>query len=348
MVTARVILPVVLFMMYFASPAASAAVALGSDGLSADQLQTLYDVAYHNKLSYYTKTKEQIAELEAMTCDVCNGPAETYQNVTVFEKNTDVVIVGYNKRLDAIIAAWRGSSTIVNWLQDFDFVQVTWADDKNVKVHRGFKNSMYNVQDTLKARIVELKNMFETAKVYITGHSLGAAQAELCAVDMMQTMDNWSDGSSVVTNVFPVAAPLVGNSDFAQLSEKLLPNAIRLLNKHDPVGMVPPTYFGYTRYGREIFMFQDDASVRAIDNYEKPTTEEAVKQQIQEFLDYERSPEGSASTLKATDYCINLASEFCKNFSYGQCDDTYNLFSSRAAFHDLGVYLCRYQEIFHL
>jgi predicted lipase len=72
-------------------------------------------------------------------------------------------------------------------------------------------------------------------KVRVTGHSLGAANAALCGFDLASTGFVPSDRLYVYT----YGEPRVGNKVFAQMFDKIVPNAWRLVHYADLVPHLP-------------------------------------------------------------------------------------------------------------
>lgn len=54
------------------------------------------------------------------------------------------------------------------------------------KVHKGFLDSYNEVQKELVATVLDQFKQYPSYKVAVTGHSLGGAQALLCALDLHQ------------------------------------------------------------------------------------------------------------------------------------------------------------------
>jgi predicted lipase len=69
--------------------------------------------------------------------------------------------------------------SIRNWIDDLKFFQTSFPLCSDCKVHSGF----YQTYLALEAQVLNITNQYKrdhpTAKVTVTGHSLGAALAEL-------------------------------------------------------------------------------------------------------------------------------------------------------------------------
>jgi triacylglycerol lipase len=109
------------------------------------------------------------------------------------------------------------------------------------RVHRGFKGEVDHLWPLIEKRI--LSNRRPT---YFTGHSLGGAMAQVCAVRCKQ--------SAIFTNpyaVFTYGSPRVGNRKFIR-SSKL--SHYRWVNNNDIVTRVPPRWLGYSHSGIELYL----------------------------------------------------------------------------------------------
>ncbi|WP_028582088.1 lipase family protein [Desulfogranum japonicum] len=117
-----------------------------------------------------------------------------------FWEKTSRFMVLYNN--DFIILCFRGSSNIVDWFKDVDRHLISFKEGEG-EVHRGFYRTVKNMQSEIdKALTPILKNR----QVYVTGHSLGGAQALLAPL----TCDSLAKTVSITT----FGQPRVGNKAF--------------------------------------------------------------------------------------------------------------------------------------
>ena len=112
------------------------------------------------------------------------------------------------------------------------------------KVHRGFKEALDEVWLDLLHHIKQLER--KGCKIWMTGHSLGAALATLCA-----------SRYGHVQAVYNFGSPRVGNEDF---KENFDVNAYRIVNDEDIVARVPPP--GHYIHVGELKFIDGDGIIR--------------------------------------------------------------------------------------
>lgn len=152
----------------------------------------------------------------------------------------------------SVIVAFRGTqpNQPVDWLSDFQSSHETWGHPAG-RVHKGFYEALRAVwghaiagRDILPGRLTARGDR----RIWITGHSLGGALAELCAAQA-------SFVSHVpVRGVYTFGQPRVGDEAFAQAVHQALGTRIfRFVNDRDIVPRVPFFGMGFRHYGCEVF-----------------------------------------------------------------------------------------------
>ena len=79
-------------------------------------------------------------------------------------------------------------------------------------VHRGFQLQYISIRQQMRDCITEKCDYYRPKRVLITGHSLGAALASLCALDLTLNPVEHLSKIQVVT----IGSPRVGNDKFAE------------------------------------------------------------------------------------------------------------------------------------
>lgn len=158
--------------------------------------------------------------------------------------------VAYDPDAPAVWVSFRGTSplSLKDWLDDLDFTKVSYdaCSSQGCKVHKGFLQSFQSVKD----RILALVQLHTTAHpgvpVHVTGHSLGAALAELAALALAE---NGTPADEVLT----FGCPRLGNSAFADyFKSKITVAHFRVTHNADPVPHLPPESFGFHHAPTEV------------------------------------------------------------------------------------------------
>src|SRR5215471_9948170 len=152
----------------------------------------------------------------------------------------------------AILVAFRGTqpNQPVDWMSDFEASHETWGHPVG-KVHKGFYEALravwgipINGAEILPARLVNRGNR----AVWITGHSLGGALAELCAAQAFFV------SHVPVQGVYTFGQPRAGDDAFAHTVHAAYGTRVfRFINDRDIVPRVPVFGMAYRHYGTAIF-----------------------------------------------------------------------------------------------
>lgn len=134
-----------------------------------------------------------------------------------------------------IIIAFRGTSSTTNWISNiiasqkrFKYVQ------EYCLTHRGFTDIYSSARGEM---LSTLSKLSQDKTLYITGHSLGAALATLCTIDIAA---NTPFTSPIL---YTYGSPRVGDPDFAKAFKTLVPNSFRIANLFDLVAYAPPQIY---------------------------------------------------------------------------------------------------------
>lgn len=171
------------------------------------------------------------------------------------------------KKDNTLLISFRGTDSLKDWKTDFKFwkKRIPYGNSQSkIRVHSGFIDAYQDecVRDQIHKVITD-----NISSIYVTGHSLGAALATLCALDLQY---NFPDKFYEVT-LF--GCPRVGNKAFSKSYNKRLIKTIRIENGNDIVTKIPPPIFGFRHIGIRLhigkmrsFLFTS-SSAHKVENY---------------------------------------------------------------------------------
>ncbi|WP_040949319.1 lipase family protein [Gorillibacterium massiliense] len=134
-----------------------------------------------------------------------------------------------------IIVAFRGTSSANDWISDVIASQMKFDPlGGNCLSHRGFTDIYSSTRNGIMSALAKLTS---GKPLTVTGHSLGAALATLCAADIA---DNTGSNAPAL---FTFGSPRVGDPDFAKTFAKQVPESYRIANVFDIVTYVPPAVY---------------------------------------------------------------------------------------------------------
>jgi hypothetical protein len=181
---------------------------------------------------------------------ILNGPASgfTYKE-TIYDIKTDLQgYIGILPTTKSIYVVLRGSSSTMNWLDDFEvkLVPYTTFPECNCNVHYGFYNSALRVANKTINTIKSIGLKYPAYSVVVTGHSYGAAVGQLIAMEL--------ESKNINVKLYNYGQPRVGDAKYAVFVNTKIPEYYRTTHNKDVVPHVPPIEgFGYLHSCREIF-----------------------------------------------------------------------------------------------
>ena len=165
------------------------------------------------------------------------GPANDFQYYeTLYDKSTDLQgYTGVIHETKQLYVVFRGSASITNWLDDAEVLQVPYNTfpECNCKVHTGFYKSAKNIYPQVESSIRDMLDIFPKYMITVTGHSYGAAVANLVAMELVS--------NNYMASVYNYGQPRIGNSAYADFVNTKLSNNWRFTHHKDMVPHVPPT-----------------------------------------------------------------------------------------------------------
>ncbi|KAL2151865.1 hypothetical protein VTH82DRAFT_5049 [Thermothelomyces myriococcoides] len=167
-------------------------------------------------------------------------------------EDTDIWgFIGVDPVDENIVISFRGSSSVQNWITDFDFIQVS-CDDlvSGCQVHRGFNRAWEEVSGALLDGLAAATAAHPNYKIAVTGHSLGGAVATVTAAHIR--------AAGYAADLYTYGSPRVGNEAFVDFVTKQAGAEYRITHADDPVPRLPPIWLNYRHTSPEYWIDPDD------------------------------------------------------------------------------------------
>jgi len=181
---------------------------------------------------------------------ILSGPATgfTYKE-SLYDIKTDLQgYIGILPTTKSIYVVIRGSSSVMNWLDDFEVRLVPYETfpECNCNVHNGFYRSALGVVDKMLISVKALRLQYPGYSVVVTGHSYGASCGQLLAMELVK--------AGINVKLYDYGKPRVGDAKYAAFVNSKITEYYRTTHNKDIVPHVPPIEgFGYQHSCREIF-----------------------------------------------------------------------------------------------
>ncbi len=180
------------------------------------------------------------------------GPASGFvYKDTLYDIKTDLQgYIGTIPTKKNIYVVIRGSSSTMNWLDDFEVKKVPYTTypSCNCQVHNGFYRSALGVRNKTIDTVKLLKKQYPTYDIIITGHSYGASVSQLLAMELEH------EGISV--KLYNYGQPRVGDQKYSGFVNTVINEYYRTVHNKDIVPHVPPTE-GMNYYHSCTELFED-------------------------------------------------------------------------------------------
>jgi hypothetical protein len=158
-----------------------------------------------------------------------------------------------------VVVAFRGTvpSDISDWIEDLSASTFAAFDSRypNVQVHSGFWGAYQDMKPGMMQGLKQAISDSGATTILYAGHSLGAAMAELAAIDL-----KINDYPNMLHGSYTAGTPRVGNQAFADLFAQQIDVSFRLIHNRDIVPHLPPLIMGFRHGLEEIFYTEDFSS----------------------------------------------------------------------------------------
>jgi predicted lipase len=200
---------------------------------------------YYSKIAYCPVDK-----IESWTCDACSMFQMVNLTTILLPAQQSQGYVGYNTVANEIVMAFRGTVDLQGWIVDGDFFQTNYTEDAachGCKVHEGLWWSYEKMAEKLLPAVQVLAAAHPTADIFVTGHSMGAAQSGFAFPDVVR---------HVVTQgkkrLYNFGCPRLGNPAWTRWLDNVLEpqhEHYRCTNYGDPVPRMAPRVFDKLHLG---------------------------------------------------------------------------------------------------
>jgi hypothetical protein len=167
---------------------------------------------------------------------VFKGPTEGFVVTKVIYNAGDDTqgYVGYLPSDKSIYVVYRGSESVRNWISNlnaFKTPYTSWSEC-NCQVHKGFYEAEQKVIAEVISEVQSLQKTHSGYTVKVTGHSLGAALAQLTSMDLVK--------AGISTSVYNFGQPRTGDANYATFANSKV-TTFRVVHDRDEVPHLPFT-----------------------------------------------------------------------------------------------------------
>jgi hypothetical protein len=142
--------------------------------------------------------------------------------------------IGYLPSDNSIYVVFRGSQSIRNWIANLDAWKTPYTSypDCNCPVHKGFYQAEQVVIADIISEVKKLQSAHAGYSVKVTGHSLGAALAQLTSMDLTK--------AGIHNTVYNFGQPRTGDQNYAKFATSKV-STVRVTHNKDTVPHLPYT-----------------------------------------------------------------------------------------------------------
>jgi hypothetical protein len=180
---------------------------------------------------------------------IISGPALGFvYKDTLYNRETDIQgYIGILSKTKSIYIILRGTSSIINWLDDFEIRLVPYKSypECNCNVHNGFYHSILGIKNKTIETVQILQKKYPTYSVVLTGHSYGASCSQLLAMEL--------EKEGIKTKLYNYGQPRVGDEKYSNFVITIINEYWRVTHNKDIVPHIPPIKFNYLHSCRELF-----------------------------------------------------------------------------------------------
>lgn len=197
--------------------------------------------------------------------DVSAGLTWGFTESRLFSVGSDQALVLYDSFERVMVIAFRGTEVtdFGDLKRDVDIRKV--PGPLAAQFHKGFFEAFENVwgeENDSGSMVRFVKDRLATASVFLTGHSLGAAMATVCAARVIgERLIN--DFQATLKGLYTFGSPRVGDSWLRKNLEPFMQDRIhRFVNNNDIVTEVPLRKHGFVHVGEMMLLTEGGTLIR--------------------------------------------------------------------------------------
>jgi triacylglycerol lipase len=188
---------------------------------------------------YDLENARQLAEFAA----AAYSPHASHLSQVIENAATDTQAVIWKNGQDLIVA-FRGTRSLRNFVTDLRCRRVPLFPGAKAEVHQGFQRALESIYDALHAAVAQRAGGPASPRLWITGHSLGAALAKLFALRCKLEL----------AGVYTFGEPRVGNAAFRDSYNYWLKSkTFRVVDAEDFITRLPWLLGTWRHSGTEVF-----------------------------------------------------------------------------------------------
>lgn len=223
-----------------------------------------FNNAYDENLSKHCVDLSQasycVSSIDKWTCITCDPSVKLEY---IVENSDSKAIQGYDSLTNTIFTAFRGSSNLHNWIENIQIHKISPYNDSSIEIGKGFYKAYNYIKPEIIDNLYNLSKKYNTNKLLITGHSLGAAMATIMTYDILKLYPDYK-----IAYLFNFGSPRVGNKEFVQDFNNYDITSYRVTHYYDMVPHVPEEFLDYRHISLEIWYNRDNSRYKICTDYD--------------------------------------------------------------------------------
>ena len=213
-------------------------------------IQNAFACALASKAAY--QSPELIGHQIGEECKVPNVLPFNFSNVRGFIAASE----------DYTLISFLGSERDYEiWQENIDASFIEGPFNQGDRVHRGFNKGIEQEIINIESKMINVGS--KNAPIFLTGHSLGGAIANLAAAYLYKT-------NHPIHSVYTFGAPRVGCKNFRDIYNRFdNGRSFRIVNRHDIVCRIPPRVLRYKHVGELYYLNSEGTIHKGVNSWKR-------------------------------------------------------------------------------